>query len=419
MKKLFALVLSLTLVFAFAGSALAFEPVPADEIKVGFVYIGDPSDKGYTLAHHEGTLEMQEALGLRDDQILVKTNVTEDSACENAILELIEQGCSVIFGNSFGFGTYMAELAEEYPEVIFLHCSGNLSNDVNFSNYFGRIWEARYLAGIAAGLRTENNHLGYVAAMQIPECIYSMNAYFLGARSVNPDVTMDVLFTNTWYDPTIEGQAAQALIDMGCDVIAQHQDTTMPVAAAEEAGIWACGYNCDMTEDGPNAHLTAPIWHWGIYVTEQVQAVIDGTWEPVNRLEGMNEGWVDISPLTENCAGQRRRRRGPDPDRRRDPRHHLVLRGHHRQLRRSPLKIPLAARSPGLPTKQTGRCAAKARRFVLPWKHTIRRPPQRFVGAVFARFFYAAISALPSGVVRKSNSWRAGESSLSSLRMTA
>ena len=194
------------------------------------------------------------------------------------------------------------ELAEEYPEVIFLHCSGNLSNDVNFANYFGRIWEARYLAGIAAGLRIENNHLGYVAAMQIPECIYSMNAYFLGARSVNPDVTMDVLFTNTWYDPTIEGQAAQALIDMGCDVIAQHQDTTMPVAAAEEAGIWACGYNCDMTEDGPNAHLTAPIWHWGIYVTEQVQAVIDGTWEPVNRLEGMNEGWVDISPLTENCA---------------------------------------------------------------------------------------------------------------------
>ena len=118
--------------------------------------------------------------------------------------------------------------------------------------------EARYLAGIAAGLRTENNHLGYVAAMQIPECIYSMNAYFLGARSVNPDVTMDVLFTNTWYDPTIEGQAAQSLIDMGCDVIAQHQDTTMPVAAAEEAGIWACGYNCDMTEDGPNAHLTDP-----------------------------------------------------------------------------------------------------------------------------------------------------------------
>ena len=301
MKKLFALVLSLMLVFAFAGSALAFEPVPADEIKVGFVYIGDPSDKGYTLAHHEGTLEMQEALGLRDDQILVKTNVTEDSACENAILELIEQGCNVIFGNSFGFGTYMAELAEEYPEVIFLHCSGNLSNDVNFANYFGRIWEARYLAGIAAGLRTENNHLGYVAAMQIPECIYSMNAYFLGARSVNPDVTMDVLFTNTWYDPTIEGQAAQALIDMGCDVIAQHCDTPYPQTAAEKAGKWGIGYNSDMSKDAPKATLTSVVWDWGVYYTEAVKQVIDGTWKPENYYGGMKEGLVDISPLADFC----------------------------------------------------------------------------------------------------------------------
>ena len=302
MKKLFALVLSLMLVFAFAGSALAFEPVSADEIKVGFVYIGDPSDKGYTLAHHEGTLEMQEALGLRDDQILVKTNVTEDSACENAILELIEQGCNVIFGNSFGFGTYMAELAEQYPDVIFSHCSGYMSNDTNFNNYFGRIYEARYLTGIAAGLRTENNHLGYVAAMQTPECIYSMNAYFLGARSVNPDVTMDVTFTNTWYDPTIERQAAIALLDRGVDVLAQHQDTTNPVAAAEERGVWACGYNADMTEAGPNAHLTAPIWDWGAYLTDAVQKVIDGTWTSENVLMGMSEGMVDISPLTKNVA---------------------------------------------------------------------------------------------------------------------
>ncbi|NLF26887.1 MAG: BMP family ABC transporter substrate-binding protein [Clostridiales bacterium] len=302
MKKLFILALTLALLCSFAGSAFAREAIPADEIKVGFVYIGDPSDKGYTLAHHQGTLAMQEALGLRDDQLLIKTFVSEDSACEDAILELINQGCSVIFGNSFGFGTYMAEIAEEYPEVVFLHCSGALSNDVNFANYFGKIWEARYLAGIAAGLRTGNNHLGYVAAMQIPECIYSMDAYFLGAKSVNPDVTMDVLFTNTWYDPTVESQAAKALIDMGCDVIAQHQDTTMPVAAAEEAGVWACGYNVDMAEEGPNAHLTAPIWHWGHYVTEQVQKVIDGTWEPVNSLGGMAEDWVDIAPLTANCA---------------------------------------------------------------------------------------------------------------------
>lgn len=302
MKKLFSLVLALALVFSMASVAFAREPIPADEIKVGFIYIGDPSDKGYTLAHHQGTLAMQEALGLRDDQILIKTFVTEDSACEAAILELIGQGCNAIFANSFGFMEYMAEAAEEYPDVAFLHCSGYMSNDTNFANYFGRIWEARYLAGIAAGLRTENNHLGYVAAKQIPECIYSMDAYFLGARSVNPDVTMDVIFSNTWYDPTIESQAAVALIDMGCDVIAQHQDTTMPVAAAQEAGVWACGYNVDMTEEGPDAHLTAPIWNWKYYVTETVSQIIDGTWTPVNQLGGMTEDWVDVSPLTKNCA---------------------------------------------------------------------------------------------------------------------
>ena len=177
-----------------------------------------------------------------------------------------------------------------------------MSNDTNFNNYFGRIYEARYLTGIAAGLRTENNHLGYVAAMQTPECIYSMNAYFLGARSVNPDVTMDVTFTNTWYDPTIERQAAIALLDRGVDVLAQHQDTTNPVAAAEERGVWACGYNADMTEAGPNAHLTAPIWDWGAYLTDAVQKVIDGTWTSENVLMGMSEGMVDISPLTKNVA---------------------------------------------------------------------------------------------------------------------
>ena len=132
MKKLLSLVLTLLLVLAFAGSALAFEPVPAEEIKVGFVYIGDPSDKGYTLAHHQGTLAMQEALGLRDDQILIKTFVTEDSACEDAILELIEQGCHVIFGNSFGFGTYMAELAELGPEDPVFISHGDCIGDVEY-----------------------------------------------------------------------------------------------------------------------------------------------------------------------------------------------------------------------------------------------------------------------------------------------
>ncbi len=302
MKKLFALVLSLVLILGLSTTALAFEPVAKEDIKVGFVYIGDPSDGGYTYAHDMGTQMMKSELGLSDEQIIIKTNVAEDSSCETAIEELVAQECDIIFGISFGYMEYMADMAEKYPEVIFSHCSGYMSNDTNFNNYFGRIWEARYLSGIVAGLRTENNHLGYVAAMQIPECIYSMNAYYLGAKSVNPDVTMDVLFTNTWYDPTIESQAAQAMLDKGCDVIAQHQDTTMPVAAAEAAGKWACGYNADMSAAGPNAYLCAPIWNWGKYVTAAVQQVIDGTWTPDNSLMGMSEGLVALSDLTANVA---------------------------------------------------------------------------------------------------------------------
>ena len=303
MRKILVAVLALVLTLSMGSVAFAdFAPVNKEDLKVGVVYIGDVSDKGYTYAHHQGILAMQEALGLTDDQIIIKRNVTEDAACETALRELVEQGCQVIFGCSFGYMDYMAELAEEYPEVIFSHCSGYKSNETNFNNYFGRIYEARYLAGIAAGLKTETNHLGYVAAMSLPEVNYSMDAYFMGAKSVNPDVKMTVKYTNTWYDPTLERQAADALLDLGCDVIAQHQDTAMPVIAAEEKGVWACGYNADMTEDAPKAHLVAPIWNWGVYYTEAVQQVIDGTWKPENVLLGMKEGLCALSPISENCA---------------------------------------------------------------------------------------------------------------------
>ena len=204
MRKILVAVLALVLTLSMGSVAFAdFAPVNKEDLKVGVVYIGDVSDKGYTYAHHQGILAMQEALGLTDDQIIIKRNVTEDAACETALRELVEQGCQVIFGCSFGYMDYMAELAEEYPEVIFSHCSGYKSNETNFNNYFGRIYEARYLAGIAAGLKTETNHLGYVAAMSLPEVNYSMDAYFMGAKSVNPDVTMTVKYTNTWYDPTL------------------------------------------------------------------------------------------------------------------------------------------------------------------------------------------------------------------------
>jgi basic membrane protein A len=303
LRKFFALLLALVLLASLSVSALAdFPPVSKDEIKVAFIYIGDVGDKGYTYAHHQGTLYMQQQLGLRDDQVIIKTNVSEDAACENAIRECIEQGANIIFGTSFGFMDYMDELAQEYPNVIFSHCSGYKNNGVNFNNYFGRIYQTRFLSGLAAGLKTQSNKIGYVAAYKLPEVDGGLDAYALGIKAVNPDAQVFVKYTNTWYDPTLERQAAEALLDAGCDVIGQHQDTAMPQIAAQDRGVWSTGYNADMTEDAPDAHLTAPIWNWGVYVAEAVRKVIDGAWTPENSFMGMKEGLVDISPLSKNVA---------------------------------------------------------------------------------------------------------------------
>lgn len=281
--------------------------IPKDEIKVGVIHIGNPADgAGYTYAHDQGIIAMQQELGLDDSQIIRKNNVSDSDAVaiKTAIEECIEEGANIIFGTSWGYMDQMAEMAEEHPDVIFSHCSGYKSNDKNFNNYFGRIYQARYLTGIAAGLRTKTNKIGYVAAMgkDNAEVTGGLNAFAMGVESVNPDAKVYVKVTNTWFDPTLEQQAAEALLDMGCDVIGQHADTTAPQLAAEARGAWGCGYNSDMTKDAPKAHLTAPVWKWGAYYTAAVKAVIEGNWTNENYFGGMEEGLIDISPLSENCA---------------------------------------------------------------------------------------------------------------------
>ena len=169
----------------------ASEGIPKDEIKVGFVHISDPSDMGYTYNHDLGTKEMQKELGLSDDQIINKYNVPEDAECDTALRELVEAGCNIIFATSFGFEDYVKEVAAEYPDIQFCHATGFQASDSgldNFHNYFASIYEGRYLAGIAAGLKTETNKLGYVAAHPFAEVISGYTAFYLGAKSVNPDV---------------------------------------------------------------------------------------------------------------------------------------------------------------------------------------------------------------------------------------
>lgn len=281
--------------------------IAAEDIKVGFVHVSDPSDMGYTYNHDLGTLAMKEALGLTDDQIINKFNVPEGAECDTALRELVDAGCNIIFATSFGFEDYVKEVAAEYPEIQFCHATGYQaagSGLSNMHNYFASIYEARYLAGIAAGLKTETNKLGYVAAFPFAEVISGYTAFYNGAKSVNPDVTMEIMYTNSWNDPTVEAQVAKALIEKGCDVVSQHSDSTAPATTAEDNGVWQVGYNNDMIDAAPNASLISARINWGIYVTEAVEAVINGETIPADWCKGLADGAVYLSPLNEAIAAE-------------------------------------------------------------------------------------------------------------------
>ncbi len=273
-----------------------------EDIKVGVIHIGNPADgSGYSYTHDVGIQDMQAALGLSDDQIIRKNNVSDGdpTATETAIRECIEAGCNIIFGTSWGYMDTMEALADEFPNVVFSHGTGYKNNGKNMNNYFGRIYQARYLSGIVAGMKTESNLIGYVAAMgsENSEVTGGIDAFAIGVASVNPDAKIYVKVTNSWYSPTEETNAAKALIAEGCDVIAQHCDTPNPQLEAESAGVWGVGYNSDMIKDAPGATLTSVEWHWGAYYTQAVQQVIDGTWNCENYYGGMADGLLDISDL--------------------------------------------------------------------------------------------------------------------------
>ena len=290
-----------------ADKAGVMPAIAKEDIKVGVIHIGDPATgSGYSYAHDQGIVGMQQTLGLSDDQIVRKLNVDDGdtTAIENAMLECVEEGCNIIFATSWGYMDTCEQLAAEYPDVIFSHATGYKSNGTNFNNYFGRIYQARYLAGIAAGMKTTTNKLAYESAMgqENSECTGGINAFAMGAYSVNPDCEVYVKVTNSWYDPEGETQAAQALIDAGCDVIAQHCDTPNPQLAAEQAGVFGVGYNSDMSKDAPKAALTSVMWDWSAYYTQAVESVINGTWDGSNYFGGMSDGLVNIAPLADFAA---------------------------------------------------------------------------------------------------------------------
>lgn len=280
--------------------------ISKEDIKVGVLYISDPGEgTGYSYTHDLGILGMQNNLGLSDEQIVRKiVDDADTEATRESIQECIDEGCNVIFTTSWGYMETTAEMAEEYPDLYFSHGTGYLSNGKNFNNYFGRIYQARYLSGIVAGMNTTANKIGYVAAMDSSnsEVTGGIDAFAIGVESVNPDAEIYVAVTNSWYDPEGEEAASRKLLDMGCDVMAQHCDTPFPQTLAQEYGVYGIGYNSDMSKETPDSCLCSVIWNWSAYYTSAVKSIMDGSWDGSNYYGGMAEGLVQITGLADFCA---------------------------------------------------------------------------------------------------------------------
>lgn len=276
----------------------AEEPVArADdkEIKVGFIYVSPVGDAGWSYAHDQGRLAIEELLGVSTSFVEA---VAEGPDSERVMLNMARKGFDIILATSFGYMDPMLKVAKQFPKTVFMHCSGYKTAD-NMGNYFGRMYQARYLSGMVAGSMSQSNILGYVAAFPIPEVIRGINAFALGALAVNPKAQVRVVWTKTWYDPATEKEAAKSLLDVGADVIAQHQDSPGPQEAAQEKGVYSVGYNSDMSAFAPKAHLTAPIWNWAPFYKQIVQAVRNGTWKSQSTWYGMKEGIIDLAPFGE------------------------------------------------------------------------------------------------------------------------
>ena len=281
------------LIVLLVGLGFSTVSFAAKEMKVGFVYVSPIGDAGYSYAHDVGRQAVEKMDGVTTSYV---ESVPEGPDSGRVILNMARKGYDVIFATSFGFMDPMLKVAAKFPKVAFLHCSGFKMAD-NMSNYFGRMYQARYLSGMVAGSMTKSNIIGYAAAFPIPEVIRGINAFALGAQSVNPDATVRVVWTKTWYDPATEKEAAKSLLDVGADIIAQHQDSPGPQEAAQEKGVYSIGYNSDMSSFAPKAHMTAPIWNWAPYYTQVVDQVKNGTWKAESAWPGLKEGIVDLAPF--------------------------------------------------------------------------------------------------------------------------
>ena len=331
MKKLLAVLLALAMLFAFASCAKTpaeDETTPADEnnaatteipadFKVGFIFLHDENST-YDKNFMDAAKAAQAALGLSDSQVLFKINIAEDNDCYEAAAELVDEGCSVVFANSFGHESYMIQAAKEFTDVQFCHATGTMAHTEKLANYhnaFASIYEGRFLAGVAAGLKlnemiadgkitADQAKMGYVGAFPYAEVKSGYTSFYLGAKSVCPTVTMDVKYTNSWFDEALEKEAANALIQGGCVLISQHADSMGAPTACETAGVPNVSYNASTAAACPNTAIISSKINWQPYFEYMINCVVKGEEIAVDYCGGFEEGSVELTAINETAAAE-------------------------------------------------------------------------------------------------------------------
>ena len=328
-KKIAALVMAMLMLVTVAGAFTSCGSAAGD-LKIGVILIGDETE-GYTKAHMDGISGAAKEMGIAENQIIWKYTISETSACLDAATDLVGQGCSVIISNSYGHQSYMVQAAEAHPDVTFVSMTGDfaaISGLDNFKNGFTKVFESRYVSGVVAGLKLQqlladgtltkdiqpasfdadgNVKIGYVGAFNYAEVVSGYTAFFLGVRSIVPNVVMEVNYTSSWFDIDKEAAAAEALIANGCVIIGQHADSTGAPSATQkllDSGkiCYSVGYNIDMLATAPTAALTSPTNTWTKFYAQLFQSVMDGTEFPADVAKGYAEDGVSITTLGPSCA---------------------------------------------------------------------------------------------------------------------
>ncbi|MEI7429123.1 MAG: BMP family ABC transporter substrate-binding protein [Betaproteobacteria bacterium] len=282
---------NLTAVAVLAVSSLT-QVYAAEPLKAGFVYIGPTGDHGWSYSHDQGRKMLEEQSGGTVKTVFVE-NVAETADAERVFRDLALKGNKVIFGTTFGYMNQMLKVSKAFPNTVFMHATGYKTTP-NMGAYDVRTYEGAYMLGVVAGKMSKGNKLGIVASIPIPEVIRNINAFTLGARSVNPAITTRAIWVNAWFDPGKEREAALALISQGCDVLMQNTDSPAVVQAAQEKGVLAFGWDSDMSKFGGKAHLAASILNWGVIYKKVVAEVQAGTWKTGDLWWGVKEGAVNI-----------------------------------------------------------------------------------------------------------------------------